>query len=93
MKKWYFNNLFYSNCLITAIIIKIRYGGKLVLNRAKGTLYFHVKVDKGKYLLDMTPVHPPFSNKEWYKKMWFYGCLRLRRKPEHFQRIRDLRDH
>lgn len=77
MKRYLPNNLFYSNCIITAIIIRFRLGGKLFFKISRKPIGIHAMVKKNQYIIDFSPACTS-TILPLIKQILFYGGLRVR---------------
>ena len=78
MRRFYSRNYFYSNCLIVALMIRLRVGGSLKFTIRFRPLGIHFSVQKNGYIIDFFPVCFRSDLPLW-KQTVFYGTLRVRR--------------
>lgn len=78
MRKFYSRNCFYSNCLIVALIIRLRVGGVLKFTMKFRPFGIHFIVEKKGYILDFSPVCFRYELPLW-RQVIFYGNLRVRK--------------
>ena len=78
MRKFYSRNCFYSNCLIVALVIRLRVGGSLKFIVRFKPLGVHFFVEKNGYIIDFSPVCFQYYLPLW-KQAIFYGSLRVRK--------------
>lgn len=82
---------FYSNCLLVALIIRVRKRGVLVMRCSKIYVIPHFVVISDNKVLDFTS---RARDKPWYKEIWFKGRIRTRSlRAFNYERIKkDLVD-
>lgn len=78
MRKFYSKNCFYSNCLIVALVIRLRVGGSLKFTVRFKPLGIHFSVQKNGYIIDFSPACFRSDLPLW-KQTVFYGTLRIRK--------------
>jgi hypothetical protein len=78
MRRFYSRNCFYSNCLIVALMIRLRVGGSLKFTVRFRPLGIHFSVQKNRYIIDFSPVCFRSDFPLW-KQIVFYGTLRVRK--------------
>lgn len=79
MKKFYSKNCFYSNCLLTSLIVRLRVGGSLKFVIKLKPIGIHFMVEKNNYLIDFSPVCFRHELPLW-RQIIFYGTLRVRKR-------------
>lgn len=67
---------YYSNCLIMAIVIRCRLGGKLVMVASAFSSIPHFMVRKNGRYIDFTC---RYHDEPKYRQLWFEGKLRRRK--------------
>ena len=78
MRRFYSRNCFYSNCLLVALMIRLRVGGSLKFIMRLKPLGIHFYVQKNGYIIDFSPVCFRYELPLW-RQIIFYGTLRVRK--------------